>query len=168
MSIYLNTKELSFKPDRSKDRGVSLREATEAEKTDLMHTKKQQPKNAPAKRNKYAFSVKAREGDRVSFYELMSSKISNFLGGTLLFLGFLSLLFGGVYAMLIWWRVIAQFEFWKFMGSVILFPITIPLTPIYLGVKGNWEPTGVFMFAMILGFLLLVIGNKLYKLDLTN
>ena len=54
------------------------------------------------------------------------------------------------------------------MGSVILFPITIPLTPIYLGVKGNWEPTGVFMFAMILGFLLLVIGNKLYKLDLTN
>ena len=104
----------------------------------------------------------------MSFFELASSKITTFLGGTLLFGGFLSLLFGCVYAMLIWWRVVTQFKFLLFLGSVILFPITIPLTPIYLGVKGDWEPTGVFVFAVILGFLLPAIGSRLYKLDLTR
>ncbi len=98
----------------------------------------------------------------MGFFESMGSKISTLLGGILLFGGFLSLLFGGVYAILIWWRVIPHYGFWGFMGSVILFPITIPLTPIYLGVKGDWEPAGVFIFGMILGFLLILIGRRLY------
>lgn len=101
----------------------------------------------------------------MSFFESMGSKISTLLGGILLFVGCFVLLFAGVYALTIWWRVIPQFEFWGFMGSVILFPITIPLTPIYLGVKGDWEPTGVFTFGLILGFILIVIGWRLYNLS---
>lgn len=133
-----------------------------------MRTKEEKPKNAPAKKDKYVFSVKARESDRVSSNELIVPKTSSFFGSLLLFAGGFILLFGCVYVMLIWWRVIGQFEFWEFIGSVILFPITIPLTPIYLGVKGDWEPTGVFMFTIILGSLLLAIGSRLYKLDLTK
>jgi hypothetical protein len=133
-----------------------------------MLTKKHQPKNAPgkSKRDRYIFSIKTREANRVSFYKLTVSKISTLLGGISLFAGGLILLFAGVYALTMWWRIIPHFGFWEFMGSVILFPITIPLTPIYLGVKGDWEPTGVFIFGMILGLLLIVIGGRLYKLNL--
>lgn len=98
----------------------------------------------------------------MNFFESTGSKISTLLGGILLFGGFLSLLFGGIYAMLIWWRIVGQLEYWGFMAGLILFPIAIPLSPIYLGVNGNWEPFGVFIFAMTLGFLLIMMGRRLY------
>lgn len=142
-----------------------------------MITKKDLPKSTPDKKNnyvfsakvkKYVFSVIARNSNKESFNGLMISKLSHLLGELLLFAGGFVLLFSGVYALMIWWRTIPQFDFWGFMGSVILFPITIPLAPIYLGVNGDWGPTVVFIFTMVLGGLLLKIGSKLYKVDLAS
>ena len=130
-----------------------------------MFTKKEQQKKAPGKEGGYVFSVKTREGNKTDFHELTESKISPILGGLLLFAGGFVLLFSGIYALTIWWSIIPQFEFWEFMGAVILFPITIPLSPIYLGVQGDWEPTAVFIVSMTLGFLLIVIGNRFYRLS---
>jgi len=142
-----------------------------------MITKKDQPKNTPKKKDNYVFSVKikkyvfsiiSRGGDKKNSNELMLSKLFPLLGELLLLAGSLVLLFSGVYALMIWWRTIPQFEFWGFMGSVVLFPITIPLAPIYLGTQGDWEPTGVFISTMFLGLLFLKVGRKLYKTDLAS
>jgi hypothetical protein len=142
-----------------------------------MLTKKDQPKNTPDKKNNYVFSVKikkyvfsiiARDSGNKSFNGSVIYKLYPLFGELLLLAGGFVLLFSGVYALVVWWRIIPQFDFWGFMGSVILFPLTIPLAPIYLGVKGDWEPTGVFIFTMILGVLLLKIGSKLFKIDLAG
>ena len=142
-----------------------------------MLTKKDQPKNTPEKKDSYVFSVKikkyvfsiiSRGGDKKSFNELMASKFPSLFSELLLLAGSFVLLFSGVYALMIWWRTIPQFEFWGFMGSVVLFPITIPLAPVYLGVKGDWVPTGVFISTLILGLLLLKVGRKLCKTDLAS
>lgn len=129
-----------------------------------MFTKKQQPKKTPVKEDEYLFSVKAREGVRGGSHESSVSRMSPFLGALLFFSGGFVLLFSGVYALTVWWRIIPQFEFWGFIVSVVLFPITIPLSPIYLGVEGDWGPAAVILSGWVLGYLLMVTGNRFYKL----
>ena len=73
--------------------------------------------------------------------------------GWLLFLLCIPVVIGvGGYAVYIWWGVIENLDFLEFSVALVLFFVTIPLAPIYVGIHGNWEPAiylGVGLFVRL-------------------
>lgn len=88
-------------------------------------------------------------------------KLIGDLGNLIISLAFIIWFGTGIYAITIWWSVINEYGFWGLVGGIILFPITIILSPIYLGVEGNWEPTFWILFGLIAGLLVSFIGGRL-------
>jgi hypothetical protein len=74
-------------------------------------------------------------------------EVSGFMTGLLM----LSL---AVYTTYIWWGVISDLGFIGFAVGLVLFFITIPLAPLYVGSQGDWEPVfyifcGVILFCLL-------------------
>jgi hypothetical protein len=62
--------------------------------------------------------------------------------------GIFILIFVGLYMISVWWGVLGKLSFLELSISLVLFFITIPIAPIYIGIHGNWEPTTY----VVLGF----------------
>ena len=77
-----------------------------------------------------------------------------FTADSLMLLCTLTALATGGYMIYIWWGVIKNLGFLEFSISLVLFFITIPVAPIYVGVDGDWWPSiyvasGVFFVVLI-------------------
>jgi hypothetical protein len=83
-------------------------------------------------------------------------KTLGFIGSLLKFISIFILIFVGLYMISVWWDVIEKLSFLEFSISLVLFFITIPIAPIYIGIHGNWEPLkyvalGIVIVAFIYG-----------------
>jgi hypothetical protein len=79
------------------------------------------------------------------------NKILGFIRDSLVVLCILVGIGIGGYMVYVWWGVIKTMGFLKFSISLVLFFITIPIAPIYVGINGNWEPAiyvGVGLFCV--------------------
>ena len=76
----------------------------------------------------------------------------------LVLIGFVVVLCACVYTLYIWWGVISDLEFISFILSIFLFFLSIPLSPLYLGVNGNWEPTFLIVIGLVGGTIIIFIG----------
>jgi hypothetical protein len=99
--------------------------------------------------------VKADSFDSVP-HEKTFSWIDKTLGSVANVLLFLSILIAvviGGYMIYVWWGVIKNLGFLEFSISLVLFLITIPVAPIYVGIDGDWGPAiyvalGVFFVVL--------------------
>ena len=91
------------------------------------------------------------------------------VGGILGFIGFVVGLCACAYTLYIWWGVISDLEFISFILSIFLFFLSIPLSPLYLGVNGNWQPTFLIVIGLVGGTIIMFIaaGISAYS-DLKN
>ncbi len=101
-----------------------------------------------------------REGKSDSFDAVPHEKTFSWIDKTLGFvadvLWSLSILIAvviGGYMIYIWWGVIKNLGFLEFSISLVLFFITIPVAPIYIGIDGDWGPAiyvalGVFFVVL--------------------
>ena len=80
------------------------------------------------------------------------------VGGISGFIGFVVGLCACAYTLYIWWGVISDLEFVSFILSIFLFFLSIPLSPLYLGVNGNWEPTFLIVIGLVGGTIIMFIG----------
>ena len=85
-------------------------------------------------------------------------KLIGNIGILIIILSVLIFLGIGIYAITIWWGVIIEYGFWGLVGGVVLFPITIPLSPIYLGMEGDWGPTGGIIFGLVAAYFVCRVG----------
>lgn len=67
-------------------------------------------------------------------------KTLRFVGASLMVLCSLSAFVIGGYMVYVWWGVIKNLGFLEFSISLVLFFITIPVAPIYVGIDGDWWP----------------------------
>ena len=75
-------------------------------------------------------------------------------------LGVLLLVSAVGYTVYVWWGVISNMEFLEFTAAIVLFFVTIPLSPIYVGVQGNWEPTITIAIEVFVAFILFNFASK--------
>jgi hypothetical protein len=74
------------------------------------------------------------------------------------------------YAVYIWWDMasnavaVGEITFLEFAATLALFFVTIPIAPIYIGVKGNWEPTLLIFAGLIISDVLYVGAKKCEEL----
>ena len=63
----------------------------------------------------------------------------------------------------VWWDVLENMSFLEFSISLVLFFITIPIAPIYIGIHGNWEPAIYVALGFVVAFF--IFGAALWCLD---
>jgi hypothetical protein len=88
-----------------------------------------------------------REGKTDSFDSVPHEKTFSWIDKTLGFVAdslmvlciLIAVIIGG-YMVYVWWGVIKNLSFLEFSISLVLFFITIPLAPVYIGINGDWEP----------------------------
>ncbi len=80
------------------------------------------------------------------------------VGGILCTIGLVAVLCSCVYTLYIWWGVISDLEFISFILSIFLFFLSIPLSPLYVGVNGNWEPAVIIIIGLVGGGIIAFIG----------
>jgi hypothetical protein len=80
------------------------------------------------------------------------------VGGISILIGVVVALSACAYTLYIWWGVISDLEFISFILSIFLFFLSIPLSPLYLGVNGNWEPTFLIVIGLVGGTIIMFIG----------
>ncbi len=80
------------------------------------------------------------------------------VGGILCTIGLVAVLCSCVYTLYIWWGVISDLEFISFIVSIFLFFLSIPLSPLYVGVNGNWEPAVIIIIGLVGGTVTALIG----------
>ena len=79
-------------------------------------------------------------------------------GYILVLIGFVVGLCACAYTLYIWWGVISDLEFISFILSIFLFFLSIPLSPLYLGVNGNWESAVIIIIGLVVGTIIVFIG----------
>jgi hypothetical protein len=82
-------------------------------------------------------------------------------GFILVLIGFVVGLCACAYALYIWWGVISDLEFISFILSIFLFFLSIPLSPLYLGVNGNWESAVIIIIGLVVGTIIVFIGARI-------
>ena len=75
-----------------------------------------------------------------------------FIGSLLQFICIFILIFVGLYWVSVWWDVLENMSFLEFSISLVLFFITIPIAPIYIGIHGNWEPLIYVTLGIVVAF----------------
>jgi hypothetical protein len=129
---------------------------------DKMSKKDEADFSGPEDRIEFEARMK-REGKADSFDSVPHEKTFSWIDKTLRFVGAslmvlcsLSAFVIGGYMVYVWWGVIKNLGFLEFSISLVLFFITIPIAPIYIGIHGNWEPLkyvalGIVIVAFIYG-----------------